>query len=562
MPEHTEMRLCINNLPQTWGNGVKALAGVFPTTPAHTRGVVPPNGVGHIHTLSAMLVGLIVFTSLGIPARTQDTVKIVDQYIKAAGGVKALSRIQTLAIEGTCTSASDRKAGTFTLYLKSPNRYYSEMLVGDRRWIEAYNGKSAWREDATGAVATMLGPGSAQLEAAGQYYNARFLDLKKNKLALSLTGHARVGGQDAWQIEVTAANGVKRQVYFDAETHLIAEEKATLGGVEETVEYGDYRSHDGLMLPYRMELRRGDETYDIAAVRIQANGAVEDRVFDFPGKSQVPLPDMQALFKKIEANQKAIRKIKENYAGTRTEEETEYAGAAVKKVETSQYTFFYLDGEEVSTLVKKGGKALSAEEQKKEDEKTRKRVEELQNRAAKKEAKAEKDLEQGKEEKGNDHPRIEVFLRACRFVNPRRERFRGRDVLVFDFEPNPAYAPHDLKEKVVENLAGTVWIDEAALNVARLQAHFVGDVRIAAGLLANVQKGTSMVFEQAFVKNEVWLPTYVEADVGVRVLMLKGIKMSQVVHYSDYKKFNVQTLATIGKPNAGAEKAGSAPTPP
>jgi len=64
-------------------------------------------------------------------------------------------------------------------------------------------------------------------------------------------------------------------------------------------------------------------------------------------------------------------------------------------------------------------------------------------------------------------------LRACRFVNPRRERFRGQEVLVFDFEPNPEFKPEKLEEKVVQKLAGVMWIDEKALNVARLQAYFV-----------------------------------------------------------------------------------------
>ena len=36
------------------------------------------------------------------------------------------------------------------------------------------------------------------------------------------------------------------------------------------------------------------------------------------------LPDLKALFKEIDDNQKAIDKIKENYTGTRSEEETEY----------------------------------------------------------------------------------------------------------------------------------------------------------------------------------------------------------------------------------------------
>jgi hypothetical protein len=84
--------------------------------------------------------------------------------------------------------------------------------------------------------------------------------------------------------------------------------------------------------------------------------------------------------------------------------------------------------------------------------------------------------------------------------------------------------------------------------VARLEAYFVGDARIAGGLLANIQKGTGFVFEQEFVNNEVWLPTYEEAHVGARVLLVKGFRLSEVTRYSDYKKFRVETLSTIGSP--------------
>src|SRR2546429_2447845 len=56
--------------------------------------------------------------------------------------------------------------------------------------------------------------------------------------------------------------------------------------------------------------------------------------------------------------------------------------------------------------------------------------------------------------------------------------FRGQDVLVFDFEPNPEFQPHKLEERVVQKLAGVVWVDEKAHDVARLEAYFVGDVKI------------------------------------------------------------------------------------
>jgi hypothetical protein len=273
----------------------------------------------------------------------------------------------------------------------------------------------------------------------------------------------------------------------------------------------------------------------------------------------VKLPDLKTLFEEIDANQKQIDKIRENYAGTQVEEETEYdKNGKVSKKEVNEYTFFYLNGDEITTLVKKDGKPLTDEQQKKENEKTQKRIESEQKKEKKKEEKDEKAKEEGKDSKDNDDPDIEVFLRVCQFVNPRHERFRGQDVLVFDFEPNPEYKPKNLVEHVVKELAGVIWIDEKAKDVVRLEGYFVGDVHIGAGVLANLQKGTSFTFEQAYINNEVWLPTYMEAHIGVRFLLVKGIKASVSTRYSDYKRFNVETLATVGKPKETAE----APTKP
>jgi hypothetical protein len=509
-------------------------------------------------TLSLALMGW------ALPVHAQEAEQIVDQYIKVQGGAKALSRIQTLTIEGAFTNAADGKAGTYTFETKLPNRYYSELVVGDHSLIEAYNGKSAWHQTANGDIVTLVGAEGTQLEAAGQYYNSRLVNAKRDKLGLAFIGHAQVRGKDAVQVEATNPAGLKREVFFDPQSHLILKEAATIGGIDGEVFYADYRSVNGLKIPYKIELHRGGDTYDVDVTRAVVNGTVGERVFDFPKKSQVQLPDLKALFKEIDDNQKAIDKIKENYAGTRTEEETEYdKEGKVSKHELKEFSFFYMNGDEVSTLTKKDGKPLNNEEQKKENEKTQKEIQENQKREAKKEAKDEKAKEQGKEDKDNDDPDIEVFLRACQFVNPRRERFRGQDVLVFDFEPNPEFKPHKMAEKVVQKLAGVVWIDEKAHDVARLEAYFLGDFKFAGGLVANLQKGTSFVFEQAFVNNEVWLPTYEEAHVGVRVLLVKGIKVNAVTRYSDYKKFNVESVATIGKPKGteGAPTNSSADPP-
>jgi hypothetical protein len=129
-----------------------------------------------------------VFCAVVTPlAVCQEAGKIVEQYVKAAGGGKALARIQTLTLEGTFTS-DDGKSGTYTLDTKLPNRYYSELLVGEENQIEAYNGKSAWHQNTAGELGTLVGSEGMQLEAAAQYYNSRLLNLKRNKITLMLGG--------------------------------------------------------------------------------------------------------------------------------------------------------------------------------------------------------------------------------------------------------------------------------------------------------------------------------------------------------------------------------------
>src|ERR1700733_8847913 len=434
------------------------------------------------------------------PVRAQDPEKIIDQYIKAQGGAKNLAKAQTISIEGTFTNAADGKTSTYTFDTRLPNRYYSELVIGDQNVVEAYNGKSAWHRTTNGDITTLVGIDGTQLESAGQYYNSHLVNAKKNKLGVAFIGHAQVRGKDALLIEVTTPAGLKRDVFFDPQSHLIVKESAAIGGIEQEIYYDDYRAAGSLKLPYKIELHRGSDTYQIAVTQASVNSTIGERVFDFPKKSQVQLPDLKALFKEVDDNQKAIDKIKENYAGTRNEEETEYDKTGkVTKHEQKEYSFFYLDGDEISTLTKKDGNSLSEDEQKKENEKTQKAIEDIQKNKARKDAKEEKQKEEGKE-KDDDDVGIEVFIRACQFVNPRRERFRGQDVLVFDFEPNPEFKPHKLAEKVVHELAGVIWVDEKAHDVARLEAYFVGDFRFAGGVVANLQKGTSFIFEQAYIK--------------------------------------------------------------
>jgi hypothetical protein len=526
----------------------------------------------------ALAIGLgVAFFALASPAFAQgnarenpsaEAARIISQYVKAAGGSRVLSRVRAISLQGTVAPSGDSPAGSFTLDTKSPNRYYSELILGNQRFILAFNGKSAWHLDETSAPATMLGPDSQEMLVEAQIGSLHLLDWKKNALAASFLGHATVQGKEALQVQLSSPFGAKRDLFFDPETHLLVEDSGTLEGLADDIFYSGYSAESGVQIPHRLEIHRGAETFAVTITSAEVNGVIGERVFDLPLSSQVKLPDLKALFKEIDEHQKAIDKLQQQYAGTEVEEEVEYgSGDKVKSRKVTESKFFHYDGEEISIVLSRDGKPLSGAEEKVENDNARKGVEEIRKRHAEEEVKKEKDKAEGRKSSDQDADNdssddddqvgIETFLRVEEFVNPRRERFRGRDVLVFDFEANPEYRPRNWIEKIVRTLAGTIWIDEKDLDVVRLEAFFAKDARILGGLLASVHRGTAFVFEQEYVNNEVWLPTYEEAYFGARVLLLMGFRGSDTTRYSNYSKFDVD--AAYPPANPPASSASSAP---
>ena len=172
-------------------------------------------------------------------AGDQTPQKIVAEYIRAEGGARALARIQSLTIEGSLhvvpaddfSRQSDSEpagavssSGSYSLITKAPNKLYSEIVIEPQHIVAAYNGKSAWGQDGSGAPHTFTGRDAVEWESTARYLNDRLLNAKKDKLAMRLVGMDSVNGSRAYHLVFTFAPGVTRDVFFDAQTHLILRE--------------------------------------------------------------------------------------------------------------------------------------------------------------------------------------------------------------------------------------------------------------------------------------------------------------------------------------------------
>ena len=82
-----------------------------------------------------------------------------------------------------------------------------------------------------------------------------------------------------------------------------------------------------------------------------------------------------------------------------------------------------------------------------------------------------------------------------------------------------------------------MWVDEKDKQVARIEAVLFDNFKVGGGLLANLKKGASFTLEQERVNDEIWLPSSADINLSVKVLLVKGINVNQVIKSYNYQKF-------------------------
>ncbi len=249
------------------------------------------------------------------------------------------------------------------------------------------------------------------------------------------------------------------------------------------------------------------------------------------------LPDPARLLNAVRENQKNLQEIVKNYIFRRHDDMPDMDDKGRLKSDkrkTADYEIYYLGPYSIERLLSKDGKELSASEQKKQEQEVAKQEKKARERIAKRAAGA-------KSEK--DELKIETFLKVDRFFNLRTDTYAGRPVYAFDFEPREDFHPDGIAEKLVASLAGTIWIDEQAKQVARLDAHFVDGIKIGGGIVAALKKGGTARLEQARINDEIWLPSQAEVHLDVRVFFFNK-HYNIISTFSDYRKFRTEAKIT------------------
>ena len=252
-----------------------------------------------------------------------------------------------------------------------------------------------------------------------------------------------------------------------------------------------------------------------------------------------PLPDVPTLMKQVEDHQRKLDQVRENYTYHEVIVTHELdKNGNVKKIESEENNVFFVNGHEIDRKIKKDGKELTADEQKKDQERVEKEV----NKASKTPPGQSLD---------KDEVSVSRLLQIMKVSNPRREQMDNRSVIAFDFTGDPHAKTHGIAENASKKLSGTIWIDESDRQVRRMIARFDDNFHLGFGLFS-VGKGSTFTFDQKLVNNELWLPTAAQAHVVAHAIGILGWRGDVAVTDNDYQKFHAdaeqQAGATVVNP--------------
>ncbi len=491
---------------------------------------------------------LLLFTGF---AAAQSPSRVLKQAEKALGGSRAIKSVTSITMTGTITRASDGASGKFLSQTAAPNLLNVSYDIAGFETEIGSNGRSAWVRNSRDGLQTLTGKASADIQARALFRNNLWINYKNEKSRLTSGGQVTIDGKQADLVILTTPKGAVIRLYFDTATGLLLRDEMPFGDIADTTDYSNYRDVDGIKRPYAMHVKSGDEAFDIKLDEVKTNTQIARSEFDFPQIAGRPLPDIAALLKDVQANEDKIEDILDHYSFTQktiVRELDERGTLREKDSETHQLSFY--KGFRISRLVEKDGKPLTEKEQADADKDAGRQVDEIEKRIAKNESHEGKLDASGKPSENSRRISIAEVLRASKLTNPRRERFRGRDVVVFDFEPNPDFDTKNAESLVrfFGKTAGVMWIDTEDKQVARLEAALVDSVKFGGGLLANFKKGATFTLEKERVNDEIWLPTQVDINFSARVLLFKGMDLNQVQKFYDYKKFETEVKdAKVGE---------------
>ena len=213
--------------------------------------------------------------------------EIVDKNVAARGGLQAWRAVQTLSLQGKMGAGGNQRATIalpgpnvktkgavlpqrpvdeaqlpFLMELKRGRKMRFELQFAGKTAIQVYDGTNGWklRPYLNRLEVEPYSTQELKIASLQSDLDGFLVDYAAKGSSVELDGVEKVEGHDTYKLKVTEKNGHTVHVWVDAETFLESKlegEPRRLDGTDHPVEvyYRDYRTVDGLHIPFVLETR-------------------------------------------------------------------------------------------------------------------------------------------------------------------------------------------------------------------------------------------------------------------------------------------------------------------
>jgi hypothetical protein len=226
------------------------------------------------------------------PAAELSATEIVARNVAARGGLEAWRKVETMVWMGHIESAhAPMPSMQFKLEQKRPNKTRLQIQAFGDKSMRVFDGAHGWKlRSARGRPQVQpYTPQELKFAQAGHGIDGPLIDDAAKGNSVTLEGVDEIGGQKAYHLNVRLLKGGAEHVWIDTKTFLdIRHDRMAEGpaGAPRRVSatYGDYRTVDGLQIPFLITTGGGPGTTPdrMQLERVVLNVPLDDSTFGNP----------------------------------------------------------------------------------------------------------------------------------------------------------------------------------------------------------------------------------------------------------------------------------------
>ncbi len=190
------------------------------------------------------------------PRKLPSAEKIIDNYLKAIGGKKAVAAYPRRDLRVHDPSKRSAVRHSRVSRQRSQRLNVGRLTFGNGQIVSATNSGSAWERGLDGQLRTLTGAEAAAAKLRGALDASRLVNFKKSNVLARVVSLGDLGSEPAYIVEFSTRNGARLQYYFSMKTGLIT--KITDDVRKNTIFFEDYKRNKGILEPHKIRLNVED----------------------------------------------------------------------------------------------------------------------------------------------------------------------------------------------------------------------------------------------------------------------------------------------------------------